>query len=612
MHVTARARADRGLPWQEPSTGAIFDRMSMTRVLPPALVSALEGTYELLQEIGRGGMGVVYAGRDVRLDRLVAIKVLPDLVSSNAVRERFLREARAAARLTHPSIVPIYAADERAGVTFLVMAYVDGTTLSVKLRDGNALTAADAVPILRDVALALNAAHARGVVHRDIKPENILVDRATGRAMVTDFGIARLADAMQSGALTRTGQVLGTVGYMSPEQVTGSEVDGRSDLYSLGVVAFETLAGRLPFDGPAPVVIVAHATKPAPPLASAAPHVPRELCAIVDRCLMKNPADRYASGDELAAALEQAVGRNVAGAPTNLAREDEARVLTEAEADRVWQRAAELQAGIGSDTPPKAPTSSMSVVPRSRGDGFKVEHVRQAALDVGISAAYVTLALDEVLKRGAAAPVVAISPPLSPPASVAPLRGTIAVSTELRVRSEKRSRVFGAPMKLFYEAEVSGQISPRNFDVIAQTIQTLLGEVGTVTALGRTLSYALGGTQNQRRVHVTVTAANGRTLIRAEERLSQLAGGIFGGVLGGGGGGLGAGSMGITAGAMHAPGPFVLTVLGLVLGGAYTAARAVFVHVAATRAQQLESLVSTVALQVEDLIAAETPVRALR
>ena len=233
--------------------------------------------------------------------------MLPELVSSDEVRERFIREARAAARLSHPSIVPIYSADDRNGVTFMVMAFIDGATLSTRLRDGKFLAPADAVPILRDVALALNTAHQRGVIHRDIKPENILVDRLTGRAMVTDFGIARLADAMHSGALTRTGQVLGTVGYMSPEQVTGQEMDGRSDLYSLGVVAFETLSGKLPFDGPAPVVIVAHAIKPAPPLASVAPHVPAALCAVVDRCLRKDPADRYESGDALAAALEEAV-----------------------------------------------------------------------------------------------------------------------------------------------------------------------------------------------------------------------------------------------------------------------------------------------------------------
>jgi serine/threonine-protein kinase len=135
-------------------------------ILPPQLVAALSGNYELLQEIDRGGMGIVYAGRDVRLDRLVAIKVLPELVSSDVVRERFLREARAAARLSHPSIVPIYTADDRNGVTFMVMAFVDGTTLSTRLRDGSYLQPADAVPILRDVALALNAAHSRGVAAR--------------------------------------------------------------------------------------------------------------------------------------------------------------------------------------------------------------------------------------------------------------------------------------------------------------------------------------------------------------------------------------------------------------------------------------------------------------
>ena len=582
--------------------------MPTTRDLPPDLVSALAGTYELLQEIGRGGMGVVYAGRDVRLDRLVAIKVLPDLVSSNAVRERFLREARAAARLTHPSIVPIYSADERAGVTFLVMAYVDGATLSTKLRDGSTLSPADAVPILRDVALALNAAHERGVVHRDIKPENILVDRATGRAMVTDFGIARLADAMQSGALTRTGQVLGTVGYMSPEQVTGSEVDGRSDLYSLGVVAFEALSGRLPFDGPAPVVIVAHATRAAPPLASVAPNVPPELCAIVDRCLLKNPADRYASGNELAAAFEHAVGRSVAIAPAPLARSGEDRVISEAEADRVWQRAAELQAGIASATPPRAPTASMSVVPRSTSNGFKVEHVRQAALDVGISAAYVTLALDEVLRAGgrplpdrAVAPLDVVNPRAQPPARDIP---RFSVRAPTRVLSKPGSVLVGAPMALVYEAEVPGQLSPDDFDVIAQTIRAGLGEAGLATALGRTLTWSSGAVQNQRRLNVNVTAAAGRTVIRAEERLGPLAGGLFGGVLGGGGGGFSAAAFAVGLGLTHSPSMAGLAVVAW-LGTAYMTARAFFKRASNRRAKELQDVVEKVAAQCEVLIAGD-------
>ena len=584
--------------------------------LPPDLVKALAGTYELLQEVGRGGMGVVYAGRDVRLDRLVAIKVLPDLVSSDVVRERFLREARAAARLAHPSIVPIYSADEREGVTFLVMAYVDGTTLSARLRDGAALAPEDAVPILRDVVLALGAAHARGVVHRDIKPENILVDRATGRAMVTDFGIARLADAMQSGALTRTGQVLGTVGYMSPEQVTGGEVDGRSDLYSLGVVAFETLAGRLPFDGPAPVVIVAHATKPAPPLATVAPLVPAALCAVIDRCLRKDPTERYESGNALAAALEDAVGTRVATTPTRLARGGEDRILTEREAERVWQRASELQAGIGSSSAPRAPTAAMTVVPRTVSNGFKLEHVRQAAHEAGISAPYVTLALDELLRahaniaprdsRGVVAPAAMAAPVAARARSgTDPAETRIAAAnavTKIRTLSPKASRLAGAPMSLLFEVDVPGQLSPNDFDVIAHTIRTVMGEAGIATALGRTLSWSLGGMANQRRVHISVTAAAGRTQIRAEERLGQFAGALFGGICGGGGAGLGLGSLPVTAGAFHSL-SLALGVTGSVLLGAYLTARTVFRRGVHGRAAELEGLVAQLAVQATELIA---------
>jgi predicted lipid-binding transport protein (Tim44 family) len=163
-----------------------------------------------------------------------------------------------------------------------------------------------------------------------------------------------------------------------------------------------------------------------------------------------------------------------------------------------------------------------------------------------------------------------------------------------------------------YEAEVPGQLSPDDFDVIAQTIRTLMGEAGIATALGRTLSWSLGGLQNQRRVHVSVTAAGGKTQIRAEERLGQLAGGIFGGLVGGGGGGLGSASIGITQGALHAPGVISLLFLGGIVGTAYAIARAVFSHKAQTHALQLETLVSTLALQVEDLVAVESAPRALR
>ncbi|MDB4917951.1 MAG: hypothetical protein JWM95_5595 [Gemmatimonadetes bacterium] len=576
--------------------------MTTLPLLPPALIAALAGNYELLQEIGRGGMGIVYAGRDVRLDRLVAIKVLPDLVSSDTVRERFLREAKASARLSHPSIVPIYSADDRNGVTYMVMAYVDGTTLTTRLRDGHALAPEDAVPILRDVALALHAAHARGVVHRDVKPENILIDRVTGRAMVTDFGIARLADAMQSGALTRTGQVLGTVGYMSPEQVTGADVDGRSDLYSLGVLAFECLTGRLPFDGPAPVVIVAHATRPAPPLASVAPQLPAAVCEIVDRLLRKNPDDRFAFGNDVAAALERAVGMSVATTPTKVAVSGEDRVLTEKEADRVWKRAAELQAGIGTSSIARAPTASVTVLPRTVTNGFRLEHVRQAAIEAGISAPYVTLALDELQRRG----VDASLPMIRNRASDVPVGtgGPVRVPPVVRL-NPPASRVIGAPSSLLYEIEIPGQVSPDDFDVLAHTIRSTFGEAGVASTLGRSLSWASAGVNRRRHLHISISASGGRTHIRAEESLRELVGVVFGGILAGGSVGTA-----LLTGLVAGIGPMIGLVPVLLMGGTYAFAKSIVGRNVRTRAAELEGLVERLGVQCAVLIADDAQAKA--
>ena len=236
--------------------------------------AALAGQYDIEREIGRGGMGVVYLARDVRLDRHVAIKTLPPhLATDPTVRERFLREARTAGALSHQNIVPIHRADEIAGHVFFVMGFVDGESMAQHIRERGRLEPLQVVRELHDVATALSYAHEHGVIHRDIKTENILIDRHTGRAMVTDFGIARLAE---STPLTSTGQLLGTVYYLSPEQVSGDKVDARSDIYSLGVVGYFALSGRFPFDAElASAVLIAHVTKAPPPLLSAAPHVPR-------------------------------------------------------------------------------------------------------------------------------------------------------------------------------------------------------------------------------------------------------------------------------------------------------------------------------------------------
>jgi hypothetical protein len=247
-------------------------------------------------------MGIVYLARDVQLDRDVAIKVLPaDLAEQSGARERFVREARLAAGLSHPHIVPIHRVSESRGFVYFVMSYVEGETLGERLRSRGPLPAADAARILREVAWALAYAHGRGIVHRDVKPDNILLEAATGRALVTDFGIAHGGAERAEGA---SGKVTGTAHFMSPEQAADGAVDGRSDLYSLGVVGYLAVSGRLPFEASnLPAVLVRQATEPAPGVTSVAPGLPMAIGAVIDRCLQRDPADRFSDGEALAAAL---------------------------------------------------------------------------------------------------------------------------------------------------------------------------------------------------------------------------------------------------------------------------------------------------------------------
>ena len=273
-----------------------------------AVQSALAGEYSLERELGRGGMGVVYLAREVALDRLVAIKVLPESMSMRPdLRERFLREARTAARLSHPHIVPIHRVGDAGGVVYFAMAYVRGETLGQRLRDRGPLPPEVVSRVVREVAWALAYAHAQGVIHRDVKPDNILLEADSGRALVTDFGIAR---ASADDELTDPGRLMGTAHFMSPEQGASASLDGRSDLYSLGVVAYLALTGRPPFDAPSvPALLVRHASEPVPPMASVAPGVPARLAAVVERCLSKAPEARFATGEELADALGSAVAQ---------------------------------------------------------------------------------------------------------------------------------------------------------------------------------------------------------------------------------------------------------------------------------------------------------------
>ncbi len=257
------------------------------------------------RELARGGMGIVYCARDLRLERVVAIKLLPPQLADGAERrQRFVREARMAAQLSHPHIIPIHAVEEVGAFVFFVMSYVDGETLGARLRRDGRLKPVDAARILREVAWALAYAHRQAVVHRDIKPDNILIEKGSGRALVADFGIARLVAAPRGGD-SGEGRLVGTPEYMSPEQALGEPVDGRSDLYSLGVVGYYALSGRLPFTGSTTALIGQQVNQPPPPLD--APAAPPQLVAAIERCLAKDPAQRFQTGEELAAALAQMV-----------------------------------------------------------------------------------------------------------------------------------------------------------------------------------------------------------------------------------------------------------------------------------------------------------------
>src|SRR5256886_7572371 len=281
----------------------------MSDLLAQRLSQALGSSFTLEGEIGRGGMGVVYHARDERLKRKVAVKVLPpDLAFREEIRIRFLREAETAARLSHPHIVPIHSVGEGPdGLVYFVMAYVDGESLAARLKRRERLPPEEARRILMETADALGAGHALGIIHRDVKPDNILLEGSRGRTVLTDYGIAKaLTSTTGPGTLTATGVAIGTPHYMSPEQAAGDrEIDGRSDIYSLGVVGYQMLAGELPFSAPTvPGILLKQITEQAPNLKDRTPTCPEDLSSCVMRSLEKEPESRWPTADALRRALE--------------------------------------------------------------------------------------------------------------------------------------------------------------------------------------------------------------------------------------------------------------------------------------------------------------------
>ncbi|MEP6834687.1 MAG: serine/threonine-protein kinase [Gemmatimonas sp.] len=455
---------------------------------------AIAAQYAVKRVIGRGGMGVVYLARDRRLDRLVAIKtLLPELAADAMVRERFLRETRTAAKLAHPNIVPVLGGDEIDGHVYYSMAFVDGESLAAHIRGRDRLPANEVIRILRDVATGLAHAHRRGIVHRDIKAENILIERATGSAMVTDFGIARVVAA---GPLTATGQLLGTVHYVSPEQVTGEPVDARSDIYSLGVIAYLALSGRFPFDSEmASAVLVAHVTKPVPSLSVLVPALSPSLVSVVERCLAKDPDDRFESADALLSALSAATSVQSPKQAKQGGNQNISTVVSNTEAHALWKRAAELQAVTGIQPRPL-------IIPRDRSreqtqphtSGFRIEDIRSAANEAGIDASYVDHALAE---HG-----------LAPSAAVRPTRA-------------RSSLWAGIPLDIVKEARIDGEVSPHDFERFINSLRDATGTLGTTSARSRELAWR--GKWFGHRLEASVVPDKGVTTIRLSQSVRRMA-----------------------------------------------------------------------------------------
>ncbi len=280
--------------------------MTTTSDIQSLLTEPLADRYRLLREIGSGGMAVVFLADDLKHGRQVAVKVLRPELGVILGPERFLREIEIAARLQHPHIVPLYDSGAISGLLYYVMPFVEGESLRDRMTRTGPMPPEEAARIVSEVSLALEFAHQRGVVHRDIKPENVML--SAGTAMVTDFGIAHAVNTAGGPRMTQTGLALGTPTYMSPEQASAEEVDGRSDVYSLGCVTFEMLTGQAPFRGPTAMAVLAqHSRDPVPPITGVRADVAGPVERVISKALAKTRADRYQTSAEFAVALDQAI-----------------------------------------------------------------------------------------------------------------------------------------------------------------------------------------------------------------------------------------------------------------------------------------------------------------
>ncbi len=543
---------------------------SVTDDIPASLRSAVEGRYDLVRILGRGGMATVYLADDRKHHRRVAIKVLrPDLAASIGA-DRFLKEIAIAARLNHPHILALHDSGEAGGFVYYVMPYIDGGSLRTRLETGGTQTVSAAVALTGWVAGALTYAHRMGVLHRDIKPENILFSE--GHPIVADFGIAKAISTAGGENLTRTGFPLGTPGYMSPEQAAGlTDLDARTDVYSLAVVCYEMLVGKTPGRWPTEDAVRSGRFLEAP-----ASHrrsldtLPESVEPALVRAMAIRLEQRTGSPQALAAELTGGAAAPPAPASTGLRVRDERpapakRRFSDGEVQEVLKRAADLDAA--------QPTQSGALT---------IGAIQQAAAEAGI---------DPALVRSAAA---ALHSP-TPSGSTSPTEKLVPFTAQW---------VAGGPTRISVERMVQGELSEADCAYLIDDVRGVLGIMGIVGSLGRTVSFVAqrSGGGLGRDLQVSITMRGGRTRISIREGLGQLAGAIFGGIGGGaGGGGLGP-LMGISAGVFHLP-LIGLVILPFWLATVYATARSVYHYSSTRRVRQLNDLGDRLAALATNLIA---------
>lgn len=520
--------------------------------VPDTLREALAERYTLERPIGQGGMATVYLAADRKHGRRVAVKILrPDLVATLGAA-RFLREIQIAARLQHPHILLLIDSGEAGGFLYYVMPFVDGESLRGRLEREGPLLPATALRIARQVGDALDYAHRHGVVHRDIKPENILL--ADGHAIVADFGVAKALSEATDKTITRTGYPVGTIGYMSPEQAAGfGDLTARSDVFSLACVVYEMLVGQVPGQWPSEDSVRMLRLLDAP-----GPHreVLEALPAGVEQALVRGlalrPEQRFAQPSELVDALEAAFE----GRPR----------FSDTQVRSIVQRASELEVA--------APTQT---------GALSLGGIQRIAADVGIPPEHVERAAREVARP------VGAAPPAAPP---------------------KAGWFLGSPNRIVVERIVTGEVSDQEYATLVDEVRLVAGNVGQASTLGRSLSWQAVWSAGQvgREIGFSVNPANGQTRIRIEERLTPIAGGLFGGLMGGFGGVSIPLSIIMGAEVLHAP-ILIPVFLAAGIGGSWSVARGAFKSTHAKRLAELEGLADRLAGYIRESIEADQQLR---